>query len=159
RAHQVPLGNVKANADHLKMLEQWMRGYQPEKLFDKSGRLMPELGALAPTGDRRMGANPHANGGKLIADLDLPDFRAYAASVPKPAAEKRESTRHLGQLMRDIFKAGQKNFRLFCPDETNSNRLGDVFSVENRCSVGPVIPIDDHVAPDGRVMEVLSEHL
>jgi xylulose-5-phosphate/fructose-6-phosphate phosphoketolase len=159
RAHQVPLSNVKANGDHLAMLEQWMRGYHPENIFDRSGRLVPGLAALAPRGDRRMGANPHANGGKLIADLDLPDFRAYAASVPRPATEKRESTRHLGQLMRDIFKAGQKNFRLFCPDETNSNRLGDVFSVENRCSVGPVIPIDDHVAPDGRVMEVLSEHL
>ncbi len=159
RAHQVPLGNVKANHEHLIMLEQWMRGYQPEKLFDQSGRLVPELAALAPKGDRRMGANPHANGGKLIAALELPDFRVYAASVPEPAAEKRESTRQLGQLMRDIFKAGQKNFRLFCPDETNSNRLGDVFSVENRCSVGPVIPIDDHVAAEGRVMEVLSEHL
>ena len=121
----------------------------------------PELAALAPKGDRRMGANPHANGGKLTVDLDLPDFRDYAIPIEKPATERHESTRQLGKMMRDIFKRARepKNFRLFCPDETNSNRLGDVFEVENRCSVGTIIPIDDHVSPDGRVMEVLSEHL
>ena len=138
-----------------------MRSYRPEELFDHDGRLVPELAALAPKGDRRMGANPHANGGKLTVDLDLPDFRDYAIPVTKPATERHESTRQLGKMMRDMFKVSTKpkNFRLFCPDETNSNRLGNVFEVENRCSVGKIIPIDDHVAPDGRVMEVLSEHL
>jgi xylulose-5-phosphate/fructose-6-phosphate phosphoketolase len=159
RAHQVPLANVRSNSDHLEMLEQWMRSYGPEKLFDARGRLVQRLADLAPKGDRRMGANPHANGGKLVVDLALPDFRVYAVPVTRPGAEHRESTRQLGQMMRDIFKAKRNNFRLFCPDETNSNRLGDVFAVENRCSVGPIIPIDDHISPDGRVMEVLSEHL
>ncbi len=161
RAHQVPLPNVRGNPQHLQMLEQWMRSYRPEELFDEAGRLVPELAALAPEGDRRMGANPHANGGKLTLDLDLPDFRAYGVPVKKPATERLESTRRLGQMIRDIFKqnAKQRNFRFFCPDETNSNRLGDVFAVENRCWVEPVLPTDDHVAPDGRVMEVLSEHL
>jgi xylulose-5-phosphate/fructose-6-phosphate phosphoketolase len=161
RAHQVPITNVKDNPEHLRMLEQWMRGYRPEELFDQNGRLVPELAALAPKGDRRMGANPHANGGTLTIDLDLPDFRDYAIPVTKPATERHESTRQLGKMIRDVFQRGEKpkNFRLFCPDETNSNRLGNVFEVENRCSVGTIIPIDDHVAPDGRVMEVLSEHL
>ena len=150
RAHQVPLPNVKNNPQHLKMLEQWMRSYKPEELFDQAGRLMPELAALAPKGDRRMGANPHANGGKLTVDLDLPDFRAYGVSVKQPATERLESTRRLGQMIRDIFQrnAKQRAFRFFCPDETNSNRLGDIFAVENRCSVGTIIPIDDHVAPE-----------
>src|SRR5439155_23032647 len=117
--------------------------------------------ALAPEGDRRMGANPHANGGRLLVDLDLPDQAAYAVPVERPGRERRESTQRLGQLVRDLFtRSGrQSNFRLFCPDETNSNRLGPVFEVENRCFVGRTIGIDDHVAPDGRVMEVLSEHL
>jgi xylulose-5-phosphate/fructose-6-phosphate phosphoketolase len=161
RAHQVPLPNVKDNPAHFQMLEHWLRSYRPEDLFDKNGRLVAELAALAPKGDRRMGANPHANGGKLTVDLGLPSFRDYAIPVTKPATERRESTRQLGKMIRDIFKRSvqSKNFRLFCPDETNSNRLGDVFEVENRCSVGTIIPIDDHVAPDGRVMEVLSEHL
>ena len=123
--------------------------YRPEELFDEDGRLVPELAALAPRGDRRMGANPHANGGRLLVDLDLPDFRDYAVDVEKPATERHESTRQLGKLLRDIFarNARAANFRLFCPDETNSNRLGDVFEVENRCFVGPTIPIDDHVSP------------
>ena len=161
RAHQVPLPNVRGNPRHLQMLEQWMRGYKPQELFDQAGRLVPELAALAPKGDRRMGANPHANGGKLTVDLDLPDFRAYAVPVTKPATERLESTRRLGQMIRDIFTrtAKQTNFRLFCPDETNSNRLSDVFAVENRCWVSPIFDADDHLAPDGRVMEVLSEHL
>ena len=161
RAHQVPITNVKDNPDHLRMLEEWMRGYRPEELFDRDGRLVPELADLAPKGDRRMGANPHANGRRLTVDLDLPDFRDYAIPVTKPATERHESTRQLGKMIRDVFKRGEKpkNFRLFCPDETNSNRLGNVFEVENRCSVGAIIPNDDHVAPDGRVMEVLSEHL
>ena len=161
RAHQVPLANVRMNQDHLAQLESWMHSYHPETLFDQHGRLMPELAALAPRGERRMGANPHANGGRLLAALDIPDFRDYALPVPHPATERHESPRQLGKLMRDIYalNAEQANFRLFCPDETNSNRLGDVFEVENRCYVGQTIDVDDHVSPDGRVMEVLSEHL
>ena len=160
RAHQVPLPEVREKPAHLAMLEAWMRSYRPEELFDDAGRFRPELAALAPTGDRRLGANPHANGGRLLRDLDLPDFADYAVPVPQPARERHESTRQLGRLMRDIFRrnAGAANFRLFCPDETNSNRLGDVFEAENRCLVLPSGPEDDHVAPDGRVMEVLSEH-
>jgi xylulose-5-phosphate/fructose-6-phosphate phosphoketolase len=161
RAHQVPLPDVKADPAQLALLETWLRSYQPEQLFDDQGRLAAELAALAPRGDRRMGANPHANGGRVLADLDLPDFRDYAVAVARPATERQESTRRLGQLMRDIFtrNARAANFRLFCPDEINSNRLGDVFAVENRCFVGRTLDIDDHVAPDGRVFEVLSEHL
>ena len=161
RAHQVPLPDVKSDAAQLRLLEAWMRAYRPEELFDAAGRLIPELAALAPQGERRMGANPHANGGKCCVDLALPDFREYALPVPHPATERHESTRQLGKMLRDTFtrSARQANFRLFCPDETNSNRLGDVFAVENRCFVGPTLAIDDHVAPDGRLMEVLSEHL
>ena len=160
RAHQVPLSGVRDNPAHLRMLEAWMRSYRPEELFDRNGRLVPEVAALAPRGERRMGANPHANGGPNPIPLDLPEFRRYALSVPRPATERHESTRQLGRLMRDIFRQNARpaNFRLFCPDETTSNRLGDVFEAENRCFVGPVLPIDDHVAADGRVMEVLSEH-
>jgi xylulose-5-phosphate/fructose-6-phosphate phosphoketolase len=161
RAHQVPLPDVRTDPAQLTMLERWLRGYRPEELFDERGRLIAELAELAPQGDRRMGANPHANGGKLLVDLALPDFRAYAIEVGQPATERHESTRQLGMLLRDIFtrNARQANFRLFCPDETNSNRLGNVFEVENRCFVGTTIDIDDHVSPDGRVLEVLSEHL
>jgi len=161
RAHQVPLAEVKSNPAQLAMLEAWMRSYRPEMLFDQRGRLVSELAELAPTGDRRMGANPHANGGKLLVPLDMPDFREYAIKVTQPASERHESTRQLGAFMRDIYTrtASRRHFRLFCPDETNSNRLGDVFQVEDRCFVGKAIPIDDHVSPDGRVMEVLSEHL
>ncbi len=138
-----------------------MHSYRPEELFDETGRFIPELAALAPQGDRRMGANPHANGGKLLVDLDIPLFTDYAIDVKKPATEHHESTRQLGDLMRDIFtrNAQQQNFRFFCPDETNSNRLGAVFQVENRTSVETITPGDDHISPDGRVMEVLSEHL
>ena len=161
RSHQVPLANVRNNPEHLQMLEAWLRSYRPETLFDASGRLVPALSALAPKGDHRMGQNPHANGGKLTVDLDLPDFRAYAFPVGRPATKLHESTRQLGLLLRDLFLNTKetRNFRLFCPDETNSNRLGDVFTVENRTSMGPILPTDDHLAPDGRVMEVLSEHL
>jgi xylulose-5-phosphate/fructose-6-phosphate phosphoketolase len=161
RAHQVPLAEVRTRPRQLAMLEAWLRSYKPEELFDQTGRLVPELAALAPSGDRRMGANPHANGGKLLVHLNLPDFRDYAIPVPKPATEHHESTRELGKLLRDVYvkNAKQANFRLFCPDEINSNRLSNVFEVENRCFVGPILPIDDHVSPDGRVMEVLSEHL
>jgi xylulose-5-phosphate/fructose-6-phosphate phosphoketolase len=161
RAHQVPVEDVKKNAAHLKILEDWMRSYRPQELFDEQGRLQPELAALAPTGERRMGANPHANGGKLLVDLNLPAFTDYAVDVTKPATQFVESTRPLGALMRDIFTRNvrQQNFRYFCPDETNSNRLGAVFDVENRTWGEKILASDDHLSPDGRVMEVLSEHL
>jgi xylulose-5-phosphate/fructose-6-phosphate phosphoketolase len=159
RAHQVPIPSPAENPEQLRQLEEWMRSYEPDQLFD-DGRLRADLAALAPTGDRRMGANPHANGGRLLADLKLPDFTAYAVPIKHPGAELHESTRQLGELLRDVFVQNRDaaNFRLFCPDETNSNRLGAVFDVENRCSLEPTIAIDDHVAHDGRVMEILSEH-
>lgn len=161
RAHQVPVTNVRDNPEHLSILEDWMRSYKPEKLFDENGALIKELSELAPKGDRRMGSNPHANGGKLLVALDLPDFTDYALDIHEPGAQIAESTRVMGTFLRDIFRKNdhQKNFRIFCPDETNSNRLNEVFEVTNRCSVGKIIDIDDHIAPDGRVMEVLSEHM
>ncbi len=160
RAHQVPVAEVRTNPAHLAILEQWMRSYRPEELFDADGRPDPELVALAPEGDRRMGANPHANGGRLLVDLDLPDWTEHGVAVERPATERHESTRRLGRMLRDVFarNAHQANFRIFCPDEIESNRLGDVFEVENRCFVGPILPTDDHQSPDGRVFEVLSEH-
>jgi len=160
RAHQVPLPEPKTEPRQLKALEAWMRSYRPEDLFDGNGDLVPGLARLAPEEDRRMGANPHANGGTVLVDLDVPNFRDYALEVKRPATARRESTRQLGKMLRDVFvkNARQANFRLFCPDEVNSNRLGSVFEVENRCFVGTTIDIDDHVAADGRVMEVLSEH-
>ena len=161
RSHQVPLADVRNNRDHFTQLQEWLLGYQPEELFDEAGRFAPDLAALAPLDDRRMSANPHANGGKVLIDLDIPDFRNYALTVDHPGSELHESTRQLGKMLRDIYvrNADAKNFRLFCPDETNSNRLGNVFEVENRCFVGRTLGIDDHLTPDGRVMEVLSEHL
>jgi xylulose-5-phosphate/fructose-6-phosphate phosphoketolase len=161
RAHQVPLGEVRTNADHLHMLEQWMRSYRPEELFDANGRVMAEIAALAPKGDRRMGANPHANGGLLLRDLALPDFRDYAVAVPTPGAVDAESTRLTGQFLRDVMRlnADSRNFRVMGPDETASNRLDALFEVTDRLSTAQILPSDDHVAPDGRVMEVLSEHL
>jgi len=160
RAHQVPLANVRDNSEHLKLLEEWMRSYKPEELFDKNGRFEAEYAELAPKGARRMGDNPHANGGRLEVPLNLPAFVDYALEVKKPGTTRHESTRQLGQFLRDIYRKNTKpaNFRLFCPDETNSNRLGAVFEVTNRCFVGRLIEIDDHVSHDGRVMEVLSEH-
>ncbi len=161
RSHQVPVNQVRTDPDHLATLESWMRSYRPEELFDDDGRPRPEAVALVPDGPLRMGANPHANGGRLLVDLDLPDLSDYAVPVPEPATERRESTAVLGQVLRDVFRdnAARANFRLFCPDETNSNRLGAVFEVENRCWIEPRRDVDDHLAPDGRVMEVLSEHL
>jgi xylulose-5-phosphate/fructose-6-phosphate phosphoketolase len=161
RSHQVPVADVQGKPEHLQILENWLKSYHPETLFDAEGRLLPELAALAPHGEYRMSANPHANGGQLLVDLDLPAFTEYALDVAKPGSELHESTRQLGLYLRDIFarNAKQQNFRLFCPDETNSNRLGAVFEVEKRCLVAPVLPGDDHVAVDGRVMEVLSEQL
>jgi xylulose-5-phosphate/fructose-6-phosphate phosphoketolase len=161
RSHQVPLANVRTNATHLAMFEAWLRSYSPEAQFDSDGRFKTELAELAPTGARRMGANPHANGGTILQDLVLPDFTRYAIPVPRPATERHESTRQLGTLLRDVFvqNADEANFRITCPDEMTSNRLGAVFEVENRCFVEKTINIDDHVSADGRVMEVLSEHL
>ena len=161
RSHQVPLSNVPDSAEEMQQLERWLLSYEPETLFDSSGALLPELAALAPKGERRMGANPRSNGGRVLVPLAVPDFRRYSIDVPSPGTVVRESTRQLGQMVRDIFVENRSsaNFRLFCPDETNSNRLGNVFEVEKRCLIGPILGIDDHIAPDGRVMEVLSEHL
>ena len=160
RAHQVPLADVLKSPSQLAMLETWLRSYHPEELFDEAGRFSPELAALAPQGTLRMGSSPHANGGALLAPLALPELEAHALAVPEPGVEHHESTRQLGALLRDVFTLNKAsaNFRLFCPDETNSNRLGAVFEVENRCSMEPVLPGDDHLAHDGRVMEILSEH-
>ncbi len=158
RAHQVPLAEVRSNPAHLAMLESWMRSYQPEALFDDQGRLIERLRALAPSGDRRRGAHPHANGGRLSRPLDRPDYAGYAIPVERPGAERHESTRQLGKWLRDVYARNPDNFRLFCPDETNSNRLGAVFEGQDRCLVERLEPGDDHVAAGGRVMEVLSEH-
>ena len=157
RSHQVPMGDM-AKPGHIKILERWMKSYKPEELFDKTGTLIPELADLAPTGPFRMSANPHANGGLLLHDLRLPDFRDYAMKVPKPGAVEGEATRVQGEFIRDVVKSNSTNFRVFSPDETASNRWGAVFEVTNRCSTAEIIPGDDHVAPDGRVMEMLSEH-
>jgi xylulose-5-phosphate/fructose-6-phosphate phosphoketolase len=161
RSHQVPLSSVRTTPGQLEQLEHWLGRYEPAQQFDASGRLVPELQALAPRGDRRMGSNPHANGGRVLQPLRLRPFEGYAAQVPQPGQVRGESPRHLGRLLRDIFvdNADRANFRLMSPDETSSNRLGEVFEVENRCFVGRTLGIDDHVRGDGRVMEVLSEHL
>ena len=160
RAHQVPIMELKTNPDHLKQFEAWMKSYRPEELFDENGTFRADLAALAPTGDRRMGMNPHANGGAILQELRLPAFRDYAVDVPSPGAHLGEATRVQGAFIRDILKlnADQANFRVFCPDETNSNRWNHVFEVTDRESTARIIPIDDHVAIDGRVMEMLSEH-
>ena len=158
RAHQVPLSGVRKNPEHLAMLEAWMKSYRPEELFEPSGALRPELAALAPRGARRLGANPHANANGTFAPLDLPPFTDYALPVPRPGVELQESTRRFGMLLRDVYARNPKRFRLFCPDETSSNRLGAVFERESRCLVEPTLPDDDHVSAAGRVMEVLSEH-
>jgi xylulose-5-phosphate/fructose-6-phosphate phosphoketolase len=159
RAHQVPLSTVCENPEHLKMLEAWMRKYRPDELFDKDGRLIPELVALAPDGNRRMGANPSVNGGRLLKSLDLPDFAQYALAIPGPGQVVAEAPRKLGEYLRDVIKLNPDNFRLFCPDETNSNRLNSVFDTTDRCTMETTVSIDDHLSPEGRVMEVLSEHL
>jgi xylulose-5-phosphate/fructose-6-phosphate phosphoketolase len=161
RAHQVPLAELATKPGHLKMLEEWMKSYRPEELFDQQGRFVAELAELAPKGMRRMGSNPHSNGGALLRDLHLPDFRSYAVDVPKPGTVVSEATRVLGNMLRDVLTRNDasRNFRVFGPDETASNRLGAVFEVTNRTSTATVLPTDDHVAPNGRVMEVLSEHM
>jgi xylulose-5-phosphate/fructose-6-phosphate phosphoketolase len=159
RAHQVPMGNMDAPG-HVKVLEGWMKSYRPEELFDANGKIKPEIAAIAPTGHRRMSDNPHANGGLLLRDLKMPDFRNYAFKVTKPGAVDAESTRLMGTFLRDVMKLNldSKNFRVFSPDENNSNRWQDVLEVTNRCYVADILPEDDHLSPDGRVMEVLSEH-
>ncbi len=159
RAHQVPLAEIRTSEEHRRMLEVWMKSYGPEELFDDSGRLRPQLARLAPIGDRRMGANPNANGGLLLKDLRLPDFREYAVPVTAPGASEAEGTRALGRFLRDVVKANRQNFRVFGPDETTSNRLDAVFEVTDRVSTADVLPTDDHVSPNGQVMEVLSEHM
>ncbi len=160
RAHQVPIADFATKPRHVKLLERWLKSYKPEELFDKSGSLVPALAELAPTGERRMGANPHANGGVLLRDLKLPDFRDYAIAVPAPGAVKAEATRVQGEYIRDVLRANAdaRNFRVFSPDETASNRWDAVFDETNRRSTAEVIAGDDHVGPDGRVMEMLSEH-
>jgi xylulose-5-phosphate/fructose-6-phosphate phosphoketolase len=157
RAHQVPMGEM-SQPGHVKLLEKWMKSYRPRDLFDETGKLRPELAELAPQGERRMSANPHANGGLLLRDLRLPNFCDYAVKVPKPGAVDAEATRVQGQFIRDVIKLNPHNFRVFSPDETTSNRWNAVFEVTNRCSTAEIIPLDDHVAPDGRVLEMLSEH-
>jgi xylulose-5-phosphate/fructose-6-phosphate phosphoketolase len=159
RAHQVPLAATRVNAEHRAQLEAWMRGYRPEELFDAEGRLIPELRALAPRGTRRMSANPHANGGLLRRDLTMPDFRDHAVPVEHHAVESSEATKVLGGFLRDIITRNPDRFRIMGPDETASNRLSAVFEVTDRAWNAEALPGDDHLAPDGRVMEVLSEHL
>lgn len=159
RAHQVPLAALAERPDHLAALEAWMRSYRPEELFDDAGAPLPELTALAPEGEKRMGASPHANGGILLRDLRLPDFRDYAVPVAAPAAGSSEPTRVLGGWLRDVMRENPRSFRLMGPDETASNRLGAVLEVTDRTWMAERLPGDDHLAPDGRVMEVLSEHL
>jgi xylulose-5-phosphate/fructose-6-phosphate phosphoketolase len=159
RSHQVPLSDIRNRPEHLAQLEEWLRSYRPEELFDSAGALRHELAALAPSGERRMSANPHANGGLLLRELELPDFRDYAEAVPAPGTTTSEATRVLGRLLRDVMRANPDNFRLMGPDETASNRLDAVFEVTNRVWEAQRLSTDDHLAPDGRVMEVLSEHL
>ena len=161
RAHQVPVIGCRENPAHLKVLEDWMRSYEPEKLFDANGALFPELQALAPEGVRRMGANPHANGGLLKRELKLPDFRSFAIEVPQPGGAMGEATRELGKFLRDVIRlnAQERNFRIMGPDETASNRLDAVFEATERVWMEPIESYDVHLAQDGRVMEVLSEHL
>jgi xylulose-5-phosphate/fructose-6-phosphate phosphoketolase len=159
RAHQVPLVDVRGHDDRLRALEEWLQSYRSDELFDERGALLPELASLAPAGERRMSANPHANGGILLQDLVLPDFRSYAVDVGKPATTFSEATRVLGAFLRDVVVRNPSNFRVFGPDETSSNRLGDLFSVTNREWEAVLLPTDEGLGHDGRVVEVLSEHL
>lgn len=160
RSHQVPLAEMKTKPDHVKKLEDWMRSYKPEELFDEKGKLIEELWELAPKGNRRMGANPHANGGLLLKELKLPDYRLYAIEVPKPGQVLGEATRVMGHFLRDVMKLNMENqnFRVMGPDETASNRLSALFEVTDRTWMDETIPEDDHLSPNGRVMEILSEH-
>jgi len=157
RSHQVPIADMD-RPEHLRMLETWMKSYRPEELFDAQGRPAAQLRDIVPKGPRRMSANPHANGGLLLRDLKIPDFRRYALHVPSPGSTRGESTRAQGELIRDVLEANPENFRVFGPDEVASNRWGPVFEVTDRAFVGEILETDDHVSPDGRVMEMLSEH-
>jgi xylulose-5-phosphate/fructose-6-phosphate phosphoketolase len=161
RAHQVPVTDLQLKPGHLKILEEWMRSYRPEELFDENGKLVSELAELAPKGDRRMGANPHANGGLLLRDLVMPDFRNYAVSVAKPGTQNAEATRVLGGFLRDVMKlnAESKNFRVFGPDETASNRLEAIYEATDKQWMEPTLPVDEHLSQRGRVLEMLSEHM
>ncbi|MGA8762373.1 MAG: phosphoketolase family protein, partial [Candidatus Sulfotelmatobacter sp.] len=161
RAHQVPVADLQSKPEHVKILEDWMRSYGPEELFDENGRLISELAELAPKGDRRMGANPHANGGLLLRDLVMPDFRNYAVGVSKPGTQNAEATRVLGGFLRDVMKlnADSKNFRVFGPDETASNRLEALYEVTDKQWMEPILPVDEHLSHRGRVVEMLSEHM
>jgi xylulose-5-phosphate/fructose-6-phosphate phosphoketolase len=160
RSHQVPMSEMRGHPEHVRILETWMKSYRPEELFDANGRLKSELAALAPQGTRRMSANPHANGGLLLRDLKLPNFRDYAVDVPSPGSVNAEATRVMGEFLRDVMKLNleSQNFRLFSPDENNSNRWQDVLEVTNRAWAAETLSYDDHLSPDGRVMEMLSEH-
>jgi len=160
RSHQVPLADMATKPEHVRLLEQWMKSYRPEELFDEAGRLIPELAGLAPAGSRRMGANPHANGGVLLHELKMPDFRGYAVAVPGPGTVVAEATRVLGAFLRDVMRRNldMRNFRVFGPDETASNRLGALFEVTDRTWMADGAPDDEHLGADGRVMEILSEH-
>jgi xylulose-5-phosphate/fructose-6-phosphate phosphoketolase len=159
RSHQVPIADVRGNPEHLRLLEEWLRSYRPEELFDDQGRPLPELLELPPRGERRMSANPHANGGLLLRDLLLPDFRDYAVEVKQPGASLSEATRVLGGFLRDVIARNRENFRLFGPDETDSNRLSDVFAATSRAWETKLEPTDEDLAREGQVVEVLSEHL
>ncbi|MBN2513036.1 MAG: phosphoketolase family protein [Sedimentisphaerales bacterium] len=158
RSHQVPFSELAEKKSHIRLLEKWMKSYKPRELFDAQGQFKPEFAALAPKGARRMGANPHANGGVLLKDLKMPDFKAYAVKVAKPAKATAEATRVMGSFVRDIMKNNPSNFRLFGPDETASNRLGAAFDVTDKTWVADQLATDEHLGPDGRVMEILSEH-
>ena len=157
RSHQVPIADMD-RPEHIRMLEAWMKSYRPEELFDAQGAPVARLREVAPKGPRRMSANPHANGGLLLRDLEVPDFRRYALDVPSPGSTRGESTRAQGELIRDVIKANPTNFRVFGPDEVASNRWGPVFEVTDRAFLGEILETDDHVSPDGRVLEMLSEH-
>jgi len=161
RAHQVPVADLQQKPEHLKILEDWMRSYRPEELFDQNGKLIPELAQLPPQGDSRMSANPHANGGILLRDLVMPDFRKYAVNVPKPGSIEAESTRVLGGFLRDVMKLNleSKNFRVFGPDETASNRLELLYQATDKQWLERILPVDENLSPDGRVLEILSEHM
>jgi xylulose-5-phosphate/fructose-6-phosphate phosphoketolase len=161
RAHQVPVSDPQHKPEHLRILEDWMRSYRPEELFDERGKLVPDLADLPPKGNRRMSANPHANGGVLLRDLVMPDFRKYAVKVETPGSKLAESTRVLGGFLRDVMKLNMesKNFRVFGPDENASNRLEALYEVSGKEWMEPILPVDEHLSPDGRVLEILSEHM
>jgi len=158
RSHQVPLSEMASKPEHVKLLESWMQSYRPDELFDARGAPIPQLAVLAPKGARRMGANPHANGGILLRELRLPDFRNYAVTVERPGHADAEATRVLGGFLRDVMAGNMKTFRVFGPDETASNRLDALFEVTDRTWMAERFDYDDHLAADGRVMEILSEH-